>query len=112
MRSGPIVSDEKVERALHWLSQNAALLGEAKRQAVLTEGMVKHVKALEMKKHSELPVSAQEREAMASDRYQQALYAEALAAGELEKLRSLREAAAATVEFWRSEQASLRSMRL
>jgi len=105
-----LVDDREVELALDWLRDNAASIGKAKEQAVLTEKMVKHVRALEMKKYSELPVSAQEREAQASDAYKQAIYAEAVAAGEFEKMRALREAASAKIDCWRSEQANLRSM--
>lgn len=107
-----IVTDEQLSQALDWLRDNAAALGEAKRQAVLTEKMGKHIKALEMKKHSELGVSAQEREAYASEAYQRALYAEAKAAGEFEAMRALREAAALKIEAWRSEQANFRSMKI
>jgi hypothetical protein len=107
-----IVSDSELEMALDWLRDNAPAIGEAKRQAVLSEKMSKHVKALEMKKHNDMPVSAQEREACASDAYKRALYAEAEAAGEYEKMRALREAAALKIEAWRSEQANYRSLKI
>ena len=111
-RNGRIVTDDELEMALNWLRDNAVAIGEAKRQAVLTEKVCKHVKALEMKKHNQLPVSAQEREAYASDAYQRALYAEAAAAGDYEAMRALREAAALKIEAWRSEQANFRSMKI
>lgn len=107
-----IVTDEQLSQALDWLRDNAAAIGEAKRQAVLTEKMCKHVKALEMKKHNQLPVSAQEREAYASDAYQRALFSEAKAAGEYEAMRALREAAALKIEAWRSEQANFRALKI
>lgn len=110
--SARIVTDEQLSQALDWLRDNAPAIGEAKREAVLTEKMCKHVKALEMKKHNHLPVSAQEREAYASDAYNRALFKEAEAAGEYEKMRALREAAALKIEAWRSEQANFRSMKI
>jgi hypothetical protein len=107
-----IVTDEQVELALDWLRDNAAAIGEAKRQAVQTEKMVKHIEALMMKAHSALPVAAQKREAQASDRYKTALFAEAEAAGAYEAMKSLREAAALKIEVWRTSSANYRSMKL
>lgn len=107
-----LVTDNELERALDWLRDNAKEIGEAKRQAIITERMVRHIRALEMKKYSELPVSAQEREALASDRYKQACYDEAVAAGKFEEMRALREAAQLKIEAWRSEQANYRSMKV
>lgn len=107
-----LISEAEVERALDWLRDNADDIGVAKQDAYFTDGMVKHVKALEMKKHNELPVSAQEREALATPAYRQALLDAAVAAGEYEKLRSLREAAAAKIEAWRSAGANYRAMKI
>lgn len=107
-----IVSDDELDRALSWLRDNASAIGEAKRLAVLAEKMTKHVKALEMKRHNDLPVTAQEREAYASQAYRQALYEEAEAAGKYEAMRALREAAALKIETWRSEQANFRAMKI
>lgn len=107
-----LVSDADVEKALDWLRDNADDIGEAKRLAVLSTGMVKHTRALEMKRHNELPVSAQDREALASSGYVEALRAEAEAAGLYEKMRSLREAAAAKIEVWRSASANYRAMKI
>lgn len=107
-----LVSDSDVEKALDWLRDNALEVGRAKGEAIRTERMTKHVKALEMQKHNDLPVSAQDREAMASQKYVEALNAEANAAAEYEKLRALREAAALKIEVWRSMGANFRAMKL
>lgn len=106
------VSDAEVERALDWLRDNAAEIGAAKEDAVRCERMTKHVKALLMKEHSTLPVSAQEREAVADDRFKAAVVEEAVAAGEYEKMRALREAAALKIEVWRSASANFRAMKI
>lgn len=112
MRPPRLITDEELDKALAWLRDNAKAIGDAKAEAVRRGHMVKHVKALVMKMHNELPVSQQEREAVASERYLEALEADAIAAGEYEKLRALREAAALKIEAWRSEQANFRSMRV
>ena len=110
--SNQLVSDADVEKALDWLRDNAADIGGAKRNAVKSDHMLKHVKALAMKQHGELPVSAQEREALASQQYLDALNEAAEAAGEFEKMRSLREAAALKIEVYRSSSANYRAMKL
>ena len=106
----PFISDDQASAALDWLRDNAKTIGDAKRDLVLAERMVDRTKALEMKRHSELPVSAQEREAKASDVLHEAYKAEAIAAGEYEKLRALRDVAIARVEAWRSLTANFRAM--
>ena len=110
--SNQLVSDADVEKALDWLRDNAVEIGEAKSAVVRTDGMIKHIRALEMKRHNELPVSAQEREALASSAYLDALMNSARAAGEYEKMKSLREAAAAKIEVWRSASANYRAMKI
>jgi hypothetical protein len=107
-----LVSDTDVEKALDFLRDNAREIGEAKAEAIRAERMTKHVRAIEMKKHNALPVSAQEREALASEEYVAALEREAVAAGEYEKMRALREAAALKIEAWRSMGANYRAMKL
>lgn len=106
------ITDEEVEKALDWLRDNAAEIGNAKANAVRTERMTKHVKALEMKRFNEMSVSAQEREAYAGQAYVDALEKEAVAAGEYERLRGLREAAALKIEAWRSASANYRAMKI
>ena len=106
-----IVTDEELDKALSWLRDNAQEMGEAKKRTVLAGNMLRHIKALEMKKHGG-PVSAQEREAYASDAYQRALYEDAVAAGEYEKMKSLREAASLKVQAWQTESANFRSMKI
>jgi hypothetical protein len=107
-----LVSDADVEKALDWLRDNAHEVGLAKGDAIRTERMTKHIRALEMKKHNALPVSAQEREALASQSYLDALNKEAEAAAAYEKMRALREAAALKIEVWRSMGANFRAMKI
>ena len=87
-------------------------IGQAKREAVKSEHMLKHTKALAMKLYASLPVSAQEREALASDQYLMSLQEVADAAGDYEKLKALREAAALKIEAWRAASSNYRSMKI
>ena len=107
-----IVSDKSMERALHWMHEHAAKMGQAKEESVLASHMVKHVLHLEMKKSNEKTAAGKERDAYASDAYKKAIIEDAKKAGALEVMRSMREAQAAKIEAWRSEQANFRSMKI
>jgi RNA polymerase-interacting CarD/CdnL/TRCF family regulator len=107
-----IVTDEELEKALDWLRDNAREMGDAKAETIRASHMMKVVKALEMKRHNEKPVSHQEREAFASATYLEALERDAVAAGEFETMRALREAASLKIEAWRSEQANFRALKI
>ena len=107
-----IVTDAQVEKALDWLRDNAEQIGEAKRKAVKCDHMLKHIKAVSMGLHRELPVSAQEREAYASEAYLSAIGVAAEASAEYDTLKAMREAAALKIEVWRSQSANYRAMKL
>lgn len=111
-KGNTLVSDADVEKALDWLRDNADEIGRAKADAFKADAMIKHTKALAMKLHGALSVSAQEREAYASDQYLMAIDRAAEAAGEYERLKSLREAAAMKIEAWRTASSNYRSMKL
>ena len=101
------ITEEQVHKAVEFLRDNALAIGQAKARAVRSGHMIKHIKALAMKA-MDGPVSKAEVEALASDAYKAAIDEDAIAAGELAKLYSLREAASMTIEVWRSQQATLR----
>lgn len=105
------VSDDAASDALEWLVKNAKAIGEAKKQAVLTESMRKRVRAIEMAKSDAKTVSDREREAEASNAYLMAIEDEAKAAGHYEFLRALKDAATAKIECWRSLNATQRTLR-
>lgn len=71
--------------------------------------MLRHIKALEMKKHNEKPIGAQEREAYASEAYRAALQRDAEAAGELALLKAQNEANKILIEIWRTQSATERA---
>ncbi len=107
-----IVTDESLQKALDFLRNNARRIGDAKGEVIKCAHMLKVVKALEMKKHSELSAAKAEVEAVASEAYQRALIDDAMAAADYEMLRALREAAAMTIEIWRTEGANYRAMKI
>lgn len=107
-----MITMEEVDRAREFLISSARDFGLATERAIKAERMLKHIKALEMKKRNEQALGAQEREAYASDAYKEALTEDAVAAGELAKMKALREAADITIRIWQSENANLRTARV
>ena len=108
----PIVDDAEIEKALDFLRNSALDIAAARESAVRAAHMVKHVKAIEMKRNNELPVSRAEAEALASAAYLAAISQDAVAAGEFEKLKALREAAASKISVWQSCGANYRAMKI
>jgi hypothetical protein len=108
----PKISDESVEKALHWLIAHADVIGKAKERTVLAGHMLKHIEALLSKASDEKSVEARKNDARTDKRWVDAIREDAVAAGEYERLRALREAAALKIEAWRSEQATMRAMKI
>jgi hypothetical protein len=102
------IDQERAEKAVEYLINTAAKLGSAKAGAIRAEAMLRHIKALEMRASDEKSASAQEREAYASDKYLAAIDELFAATRDAETLKAEREAAQATIEFWRSSEASRR----
>lgn len=107
-----MVEEHEISKALDWLRDNAKAMGEAKARLVKAEHMVKHIEALEFLAATGTSADAKKAAARASERYVNATYEEAVAAGEYETLRSLREAAALKCQVWQSESANHRAMRV
>lgn len=104
-----LVTDDEVGDALRWLASNAKEIGEARARVLRSGYMVKHVEALLFLASEEKTVDAKKAGVRTSARWVDACEEEAAAAGEFERMKALREAAALKVEAWRSESASLRS---
>jgi len=102
-------SQTKAMKATQYLIDSAAELAAAKTDLVRCENMLRVTKALAMKYSDEKSAAAQEREAYASEEYQEAVSELASVAGIYEKLRALREAAKMQIEYWRSLNANQRS---
>lgn len=107
-----IVQEQEVHSALDFLRDSALAIGKAKERARRAEHMLKHIEALEFKASDERSAEARKADARTSQTYVNAINEDAEATGELAKLYSLREAAALKVEAWRSESATLRSVKL
>jgi hypothetical protein len=107
-----IVTDEDLSKALDWLRDSAPAIGEAKARLVKAGHMLKHIEALLFLASEEKSAEARKSSARASDKYLDAINEEAFAAGDYEKMKALREAAALKIESWRSEQANYRSMKI
>lgn len=105
-----IVTEEELEKALDWLRDNAHDMGQAKARLVKAQHMIGHVEALLSLRSDQSSDMKRKAEARASDKYLEAINEEAEAAGEHEKLKALREAAALKIEAWRSEQANYRAI--
>lgn len=99
---------QKAEKATQYLIDSAAEIAAAKGDLVRCENMLRVVKSLAMKNSGQSSAAAQEREAYASEQYQNAVQELADVAREYEQLRSLREAAKMQIEFWRSYNANQR----
>jgi hypothetical protein len=107
-----IVTNADLQKALDWLRDSAKDLGDAKARAVKAGHMLKHVEAIEFKLSEASSNDKRQADARTSDAYVDAINEDAFAAGDLEKLKALREAAAAKIEAWRSEQANYRSLKI
>lgn len=107
-----IVTDDEMARALDWLRDNAAEIGAARARLVKAERLLAHVEALCIKASDASSDQKKKADARTDARWLAAAMEEAEAAGEFEKMRALREAAAARIEAWRSEQATIRGIRV
>lgn len=103
------ITEAQAEESLWWLIDAAAEIGRAAEEAMLTERLVSHVEALQAKA-AEGSDARRKEAARTSEAYVRAIYAEAKAAGELAKLRSLRDAHSARLEAWRSQSANFRAL--
>lgn len=106
-----IITDDEMDRALHFLMQNANEIGDARRRMIEAEALVKHTEALLYLASEQKTADAKKADARASEKWLSASTEEAIAAGEFQKMLALREAAAARIDAWRTEQSTLRAIR-
>ena len=112
MNNKQIITDEDVDKAVDFLRNTAEQSAKYKAERVYLDEYRKSLKALLMKNHLDLPVSAQEREAYASPVYIQHLETLKVAIERDEKQRFLRVAAEAKIEAWRSMSANIRAIKI
>lgn len=104
-----IVTEDNVRGALNVLHTAPQALQAAVYEARKAENMLKHIKAIEMKRHNGLSITAAEREAYASEPYKLAIDQDAKAGAELIVIRARIEAAKTAIEVWRTESATERA---
>lgn len=106
------ISDERVQKALDYLVESAAPLGEARQRAKNAEHKVKHIEALMFKASEETSNDKRQADARTTKEWLSATQEDAIATGELAKLYALREAATSLIDAWRSQEANFRGMKL
>ena len=104
-----MINDDEIEKAVDWLKENSESSANARATRIYLEEYRKSLKALIMKEHLLIPVSAQEREAYADERYIKHLDALKIAIKQDEKMKFLRASADAKIEAWRTFQANNRT---
>lgn len=110
LRKGKGMSQEiDIFKVLDYLRDNAPLYGAAKGNRVAIEEGRKALKARLMKRHIDLPVTAQEREAYADPEYQELINGLGPAVEMEETLRWMLEAARIKAEIWRTLESNKRA---
>lgn len=97
---------------MDYLRDTAEDAAQARAQRLYLEEARKSVLAALMKEHAGLAANAQEREALADERYKTHLEAIREAVVADERFRLLRGAAEAKIEAWRSLNANYRAIKL
>ncbi len=107
-----MITEAEAQASVDYLLGTAAKAARARANRLILEHGLKRIKAIAMVARNNLPVSAQEREAYASDEYKVALDGLHTAIFEDEQHRALRDAHSAKIEAWRTAEATRRSVRL
>ncbi len=98
-----MISDEEVERAVHYLADSARKAAQARAERLHLEDFTKHLEATIKAEHMDLPGNAQEREARADSRYKLHLEAIKIAVEADCYNTYMRDAASARIEVWRTQ---------
>ena len=107
-----MINEQEVEAAVDWLRDTANEASQKRAERLYLDEYRKVLRAQLMKQHMDLPVSAQEREALADPKYAEHLKALKIAIDEDERMRFLRVAAEAKIEAWRSMNANYRAIKV
>jgi len=94
---------DDIDRAVEYLRDSSEKAAQARADRLHLEDFTKSLKAKLMGEHLGETLGAQEREALADQRYLTHLEALKLAIHDDEKFRFMREAAQARIEVWRSK---------
>ena len=106
------IDEEKIHNAVAWLKDSATHCAATKATRMYLAAFTKSLTASLMSKKMELPISAQERDAYASQEYQDHLKALKIAIERDEKNKYRRESALVLIETWRTQEANLRAIKL
>lgn len=98
-----MIDIDEIDKAVAFLRDKADLAAKARAERLYLEDYTKSLKAILMKEHTEKPLGAQEREAMADKRYLTHLEALKIAIHNDEYNRFMRDAANTKCEVWRSQ---------
>lgn len=112
LQKKPTINDQDVDDAVDFLTTSADRHAKDKANRIYLDEFRKSLKALIMKEHSDKPISAQEREAYASPRYQSHLKALEIAIEVDEKNRFLRQGAEAKISAWQTKNANMRALKI
>lgn len=107
-----MITEHQVQESVDYLFDSAVAAAQARANRAVLEQGLKRVKAVAMQMVADKTLGVQEREAYASPNYKLALDGLKEAIFEDEKMRALRDAHAARIEAWRTQQATVRSMKL
>tara|TARA_R100000773_G_scaffold44663_1_gene47070 strand:- start:7455 stop:7802 length:348 start_codon:yes stop_codon:yes gene_type:complete len=110
-RENPL-SDDEIDKAVDYLRDTAEITARHKAERVYAEEYKKTLKAILMKQFTDLPISAQEREALAHPKYIEHLEELKKAVFNDENMRALRTGAEAKIEAWRTKQANIRAIKI
>jgi len=105
-----MIDEATVEKAVDWIRDTADEAAQARADREYMDEYRKSLRAQIMAEHSELPLTAQEREANSDPRYLAHLEAFREAVYRDERMRWLRVAAETKISVWQSQQRSMRTL--
>jgi hypothetical protein len=107
-----MITEVQVQESIDFLFASAIDAAQARADRAALEQGLKRIRAVEMLASKEKSSAAQETVALASDNYRVALDGFKAAVYADEKMRALRDAHAARIDAWRTQSATVRSVRL
>jgi queuine/archaeosine tRNA-ribosyltransferase len=107
-----VITEKQVQESMDYLFDSAMPAAQARADREVLEQGLKRVKALEMRDANAKTIGERETTAYASDAYRVALEGLREAITKDETFRALRAAHAARLESWRTQQATMRSVKL
>ena len=107
-----IVNEDDIHKAMDWLQKSAVECAKDSANLDYLNAFTKPLRAKLMQKYSDLPISAQTREAEAHEDYIQHLKAVKIASEKHYKNQFFRATALAKIEIWRTQNANFRAMKI